>query len=121
MASRRKGTDVQGTVYLDHFETKFHHAGHYLGFAEEGNLESRQDEHRKGLGSKLVRAALSAGINFRLVRTWEDGTRSLERALKKRKDARSLCLECRADRRASQQFSRAMRKMGVRRIYWNLK
>lgn len=117
----KKGKNVKGTVYLDHFDSRFHHAGHYLGFAEEGNLESRQDEHRKGVGSKLVRAAIRAGVNFRLVRTWENGTRALERALKNRKDARSLCPECRADRRASQMFSKAMRKEGVRRIVWDLK
>lgn len=119
--AKKKGKDVKGTVYLDHFDNRFHHAGHYLGFAEDGNLDSRQDEHRKGLGSKLVRAAIRAGINFRVVRTWENGTRSLERALKNRKDARSLCPECRADRRDSQNFSRAMRKIGVKRIAWELK
>lgn len=125
---RQKGKDVKGTVYLVCLkvsESKFSirsyfHAGHYVGFAEEGNLESRLEEHKKGIGSKLLRAARRYGIGFQCVRTWENGTRTLERALKNRHDARSLCPNCCADRRAAQMFSKAMKDLGgVKRIIWN--
>lgn len=33
-------------VYLLHFEPRYKHAGHYLGYAED--IERRVDEHRRG-------------------------------------------------------------------------
>lgn len=115
--AKQKGKHVKGTVYLVHLNRRFHHVAHYIGFTE-AEVESRLDEHRKGSGAKLLRAARSLGIDFQCVRTWV-GTRSVERALKNRKDARSLCPECRADRRAAQLFSKKMRELGVRRIQFN--
>ncbi len=93
-ASKKK--DVNGTVYLLHFSQKYHHAGHYLGFAE--NLENRIEEHRDGRGARLTQVIKNADIEFECVRTWDKKTRSFERQLKNRHDARSLCPTCRAER-----------------------
>lgn len=106
----------EGTIYLLHLESPFYHSNHYLGFARD--LEARLTEHFKGAGAKFTQAVRRAGIGFNCVRTWK-GTRLDERALKNRRDARSLCPECRADRNAAKYFSKAMKKLGVKRIDWN--
>lgn len=84
---------MSGTVYLIHFKTKFRHAKHYIGFCEEGNLESRMQRHRSGDGAKLLRAVVKEGIEFDVARTWQ-GDRDFERRLKKRKNASRLCPVC---------------------------
>lgn len=83
-------------VYLIHFDQKLHHAQHYIGFVDEPThkLEKRIEYHRKGMGSKLLKALVQKGIGFSVVRTWEDGDRNFERKLKNRKKASSLCPIC---------------------------
>lgn len=88
-----------GTVYLIHFDRQLGHAQHYIGWA--GSLEARIRHHLAGTGARLMRAVTLAGISWEVVRTWE-GDRYLERKLKNRKDARSLCPACRAARHAAQ-------------------
>jgi predicted GIY-YIG superfamily endonuclease len=79
------------TVYLLHFDRKLHHAGHYLGSADD--LDRRLAQHRAGRGARLIEVITEAGIGFRLARTWE-GDRTLERRLKRRKEAPRLCPFC---------------------------
>lgn len=110
---------LKGTVYLEHFDRKYGRAGHYLGFATEGNLEARLKEHAEGKGARLTQVVTRVGITLECVRTWENATRSTERALKNRKDARSLCPKCCEARKDAGRFYRAMVKLGVRRISWN--
>lgn len=78
-------------VYLLHFSEKFHHARHYLGFAED--LEARLERHRAGRGARLVEVITEAGLDFQLVRTW-NGDRVLERQLKRQKNGPRLCPIC---------------------------
>lgn len=80
------------TVYLLHFERRLHHAGHYLGSADD--LERRLAQHRAGRGARLIEVITEAGIGFSLARIWE-GDRTLERQLKRRKEAPRLCPICR--------------------------
>ncbi len=91
-----KKKNLKGTVYLLHFSEKYHHAGHYLGFAE--NFENRLEQHRNGHGSRLTQVITGVGIEFECVRTWDKKTRTFERQLKNRHDARALCPTCRAKR-----------------------
>lgn len=79
-------------VYLLHFDKPYHHAQHYLGFADD--VPARLQRHLEGRGSPLVKAAVAAGITVTIAKTWE-GTRILERKLKNRKNARKLCPCCR--------------------------
>lgn len=90
-------SNQMGLVYLIHFDRPLHHAGHYLGWTTD--LVQRRATHEKGLGSKLMKAVTENGIEFEIVRTW-NGDRHLERKLKRRKDARSLCPLCKTERRA---------------------
>jgi predicted GIY-YIG superfamily endonuclease len=80
-------------VYLIHFQTKLHHAQHYLGFVER-NLSRRIKKHQSGSGAKLLAALNRAGIAWDVVRVWQDGDRHFERTLKNRKKARCLCPVC---------------------------
>lgn len=83
------------TVYLLHFDAPYRHARHYLGSADD--LEARIEAHRKGKGARLMAVINAAGIGFKLARTWE-GTRALERQLKRRKASPRLCPLCRSAR-----------------------
>jgi len=80
------------TVYLLHFNHKYHHAQHYLGYA--WNLPRRLNEHRIGSGARLTQVIKEAGLKFTLVKVWE-GDRKEERRMKNLKNARLLCPICR--------------------------
>lgn len=81
----------QGTIYLLHFSKPFKHAQHYLGWSK--SLKKRVEHHRNGTGNPLVRAAVKAGVEVTVIRTWQ-GDRHLERKLKNQKNARALCPIC---------------------------
>ena len=82
-------------VYLLHFDKKYHHAQHYIGFCDgKDNLESRMECHRNGRGAKLIKAITQAGIKFQIARIWENGDRNFERKLKNRKKAKCLYPIC---------------------------
>lgn len=83
-----------GTIYLIHLDRPLGHAGHYLGWtAQEDPTERVADHFWARSGSKFMAAVARAGCTGRVVRTWA-GTRSDERALKDRKNARGICPEC---------------------------
>jgi predicted GIY-YIG superfamily endonuclease len=82
-------------VYLIHFESKYHHAQHYIGFAES-DVDARLERHRAGSGSKLLRAVAEADIPFDVVKVWEDGDRTFERKLKNQKKSHRHCPVCNA-------------------------
>ena len=81
-------------VYLIHFEEKLHHVQHYIGFVEK-NLKQRVKKHKNNKGAKLLIAVNLKGIQWEVVRVWEEGDRTLERKLKNCKKARCFCPVCR--------------------------
>ena len=88
----RSSRPQTGFVYLAHFSTNLHHARHYLGFATD--LPHRLAQHRSGQGARLMEVIKAAGIEWKLVRVWT-GDRSLEKKLKRRKNApKRLCPVC---------------------------
>lgn len=87
-----RNKDIKGFVYLYHFDSKYKHASHYIGWTED--LESRDQSHQNGTGARLLQVIRNQGIGFRIVRIWE-GTRRLEKKLKSRKNASQLCPVCR--------------------------
>ena len=75
--------DVRGVsgVYLLHFEPRFKHAGHYMGFADD--IGQRVYQHELGqTHARLTTAAQAAGVQMILARVWPGGGRGLERKLK---------------------------------------
>src|SRR5262249_60539998 len=56
------------TVYLIHFNQKYHHAGHYIGLTDD--LDARLECHTSGNGARLMEVITSAGITWQLARTW---------------------------------------------------
>jgi len=81
-------------VYLIHFDRDYKGCCHYLGFCKDGNMEKRLERHRAGNGAKLLRALNIAGINYKVVRIWEDGDQNFERRLKNQKNAKRYCPVC---------------------------
>ena len=79
-------------VYLIHFEEKYHHAGHYLGYSK--HLWFRIICHRANTGAKLLKAVNQAGIEWTVVRTWPVDSQELERKLKSLKNSPRLCPIC---------------------------
>src|SRR5690348_739489 len=80
-----------GTVYLIHFDRRYQHAGHYLGWARD--LLARLAEHARGHGARLMAVITEAGIGWQLARTWPGG-RARERQLKKQGGASRRCPLC---------------------------
>lgn len=80
-------------VYLIHFETKLHHAQHYIGFVE-GDLGQRIALHKMSRGAKLLAAVNEQGIEWHVVRIWRGADRYFERKLKNYKKARCFCPIC---------------------------
>ena len=80
-----------GTVYLIHFNTPYKHARHYLGYTRD--LDRRITDHLCGMGARLMEVITTAGIEWKVVRTWK-GDRNRERQLKNRKEAPALCPIC---------------------------
>ena len=99
--------DVEGTIYLLHFEQPYRHAQHYLGWASD--VQERLASHIEGKGNPLVAAAVASGSEVRVVRTWT-GTRTLERKLKKQKNACWLCPICKPSRAKRKAKTRRSRK-----------
>lgn len=84
-----------GFVYLLHFSSPIcpgrHTCQHYVGFAKD--LPHRIQQHRAGSGARLTEVAAERGITFTVARVWR-GNRTLERAIKNRKNAPHLCPIC---------------------------
>lgn len=86
-----------GHVYLLHLDPGVPRNGgvrsrHYIGWAL--NVDTRLEEHLRGTGSPLVRAAVANGSTVTLARTWPDVDRNFERRLKNQKMAPRLCPVC---------------------------
>lgn len=95
---------VLGTVYLicfhdqDGNKAQLAHAGHYVGWAS--NLTARLAHHQKGTGARLTAAAAKAGLELRVVQTWEQKSRHFERKLHTRHGSR-ICPVCKAAKRTT--------------------
>jgi hypothetical protein len=93
---------MDGSVYLLHFSRPLAHARHYLGYAADGDADRRLQQHLRGEGSPLVRAAIAAGITVSLARVWPNGSRTLERQLKSWHRGGRHCPLCRRPRAGQQ-------------------
>ena len=79
-------------VYLIHFQTRLHHAGHYIGFTD--NLQARIQQHSSGQGARLLQVLNEKEIPWNVVRIWPEGTKGLESELKHQKHGPRLCPIC---------------------------
>lgn len=87
-----------GTVYLLHLAAPLGNlantramAQHYIGWCLD--LDERIEQHRRGIGSKMLAAAVQRGITFEVVATWHAPV-MFEKALKRRKESPKLCPVC---------------------------
>jgi hypothetical protein len=79
-------------VYLLHFERRYEHAQHYIGWSAW--LSYRLRYHLAGRGAALLRAVCGAGIEVIVARVWAGADRNFERRLHSRRDAAKLCPVC---------------------------
>ncbi len=84
-----------GYVYLLHFDKPLKHAKHYIGYAEN-DVEQRLEKHKSGQGARLLQVITEKGIGFKLAKTWNNASRSFERALKNKKNAPRFCPICKS-------------------------
>jgi predicted GIY-YIG superfamily endonuclease len=109
----------RGTIYLICFDRPFRHARHYLGWTTD--LERRIKQHREINLDNLVKAQCdrgavlmahvnSAGIGWRVARTWENETRKLESVIKRGGYQARSCPECRKRYNETQQKRRARKQ-----------
>jgi hypothetical protein len=106
-----KRTARPGTLYLFCFrnadgskgwvgEPGQNGAAHYLGFAPQRRrsykrgLAERVDAHRRGAGAKVTAAAVRAGLDLVIARTWRPATEAEEKYLKDRNNPGQLCFLC---------------------------
>lgn len=85
-------------VYLLHFSHPIspnHTCQHYLGYAADWPTRIAEQRAGGSTAARLCQVAKERGIDFVVARIWADGDRTLERRLKNRKDAPSLCPLCR--------------------------
>jgi hypothetical protein len=72
--------EVEGMIYLLHYDRPLHHAQHYLGFTDD--LDARTARHLNGFGGRLPAVFLELGISFTIARNlgWrpEAGTQTQE-------------------------------------------
>jgi hypothetical protein len=85
--------NVPGTVYVLHFEPAYKHARHYIGWTAGDDVTTRLRVHLQGRGSPLIRAAVAAGVDVQLAATYQ-GTRYLERRLKRWHKTSQFCAIC---------------------------
>ena len=83
-------------VYLIHFEPRYKHAGHYMGFVEDapGALARRVEAHEAGRGARLTQVAVGAGCFLEVARLWKGASRRDERRMKRWRMAPRLCPIC---------------------------
>lgn len=85
-----------GTVYLIHLERPYHHVQHYIGYTELP-VADRLARHRRGQGSRLLRAVSEEGISYEVARTWDGKSRKFERWLKALRNSAKRCPVCCAE------------------------
>lgn len=83
-------------VYLLHFDSPYVHARHYIGYSDD--IAARVECHRKGNGSKLMRAVAKAKIGFTIAKVWPGTDRAFERQLHDWHGAGRFCPICRQRR-----------------------
>lgn len=79
-------------VYILRFDQPLgnekHQAQYYVGWTK--NLEGRLYHHRRGTGARMTAAAAKMGIGFEVVLFIPGADRSVERAIKNRKNTRKF-------------------------------
>ena len=105
----KPGEIKTNVVYLIHFATPYKSQNrtlrHYIGFTS--NLPKRLDAHARGVGSRLMAAVESKGIDWFIARTWATesypgGGYALEKKIKSQRNHKRFCPMCKAEAKLCQ-------------------
>lgn len=94
----KRNKNVEGTVYLIHFNTPYKTCRHYIGWSSDPI--QRENTHANGNGNPLLKAVKDSGNDFKIVRYWDKKTRAFERSLKKQKHSYRFCPVCNPNSRS---------------------
>jgi predicted GIY-YIG superfamily endonuclease len=83
-------------IYLLHFNTPIHHAGHYLG--STNNIQQRLADHATGNAARITEVAAQRDLDWQLAKVWQPTPRltlrSTERLIKQRHNGSVFCPLC---------------------------
>lgn len=83
------------TVYLIHLDQPLSHARHYIGWTTSpANVKRRLEHHKAGCGARFTQACNERGINYGVVRVWNDAGKDFERHLKNQHKPQAFCPIC---------------------------
>lgn len=80
------------SVYILHFDQKYKHARHYVGWAND--VQARFKHHQDGTGARLCQVLNTAGITYQIARIFEGADKSFERKLKNTNNTARYCPLC---------------------------
>jgi predicted GIY-YIG superfamily endonuclease len=85
---------MNGYIYVLHFETRLHHAGHYLGSTY--NLDERFARHAAGQAARLTQVLAERRMTWSVAAVYECtiDCRLAEREAKRRKNTTTYCPKC---------------------------
>lgn len=81
-------------VYILHFDQPVRGKTHYMGSAEDHELDNRLRRHQLGTGANLTAQAHRQGIGFTLGGLYKGADRSLEKRMKARRQHSVFCSHC---------------------------
>lgn len=82
-------------IYIIHFDRPLSHARHYVGYCDDNRLPERLEEHRAGMGARILTECNRQGIGYQVVRTMK-GDRRRERQIKRAKCTPRYCPICKS-------------------------
>ena len=80
-------------VYILHFDKKFKHAQHYVGYSE--NVLGRIEKHKTGNGARLMQVIHEHQIGFKVAVVFENRGRDFEHKIKGSHNTKRFCPICR--------------------------
>jgi hypothetical protein len=86
-----------GDVYVIHFDKKYYHCLHYIGFTQIG-INNRLYLHKTNRGAALLKAVNRAGIDYKITLCFKNVPQSFEFKLKRQKKASNICPLCKQRR-----------------------
>lgn len=81
-------------VYVLHFDEPVRGKLHYMGSADDHELDRRLRRHQFGTGANLTAQAHRQGVGFTLGGLYKAQDRSLEKRLKARRQHSKFCSHC---------------------------
>lgn len=94
-----KSYEKIGEVYIIHFDKKYKHCQHYIGFTTIG-VKNRIAKHKAGNGAALLRALNTHGVSYNVSVIFPNVPQEFEFKLKSWKNSKKICPICKYNKKA---------------------